>query len=410
MSYIHLGHSIYRDSRTGFLYERPKISGKRTWRKLDSQLLKYARAELAAKRSDQARARQGLARCPYGPDQFTVGQLIGKYRDARCPTRNLEPRVDPYLKSETDRLDKLLPYWKDIQADAIKVKHCGEYFSYRKRQMREGVHGGRAVDLELTTLNNCLRWSLITGRLEVNRLDIARPKYRGKTIRHCREFMPLDGDELHALARFLFENPRSEALGWQLLLTAMTGCRTSEVLRLRRDAKTRQQAGFIEGDWLWLQRSKGGVNPFAAIHPALRECLDALDLWHAQRQSGRKGQRRQARSPFFVPGRLPDAPMDATALTHALERAGAVVAKAHRTSHGLRAYYVTMRRSEGIADGQIAAEIGDRSGPAIISQTYGDIPPNWKGAAKLSWMPDEAKPAWDVFGFPKNAVALRRKA
>ena len=398
MSYLHIGHSIYRDTRTGFLYERPVISGKRTWRKLDSQLVKHAKTELAAKRSDQARARQGLARCPYGPEQFTVGQLIAKYRDAKCPNRNLEPRVEPYLKAETDRLDKLLPYWKDIQADTIKVKHCGEYFSYRKRQMREGVHGGRAIDLELTTLNNCLRWSLITGRLEVNRLDIGRPKYRGKTIRHCREFMPLDGNELHALARFLFENPRSEALGWQLLLTAMTGCRTSEVLRLRRDAKTRQQAGFIEGDWLWLQRAKGGVNPFAAIHPALRECLNALDLWHA---------RRKRRSPFFVPGRLLDAPMEKGSLSHALDRAGPVIAKAERTPHGLRAFYVTVRRSQGISDGAIAAEIGDKSGPSIIESTYGSIPPNWTGGEGLAFMPTEGKPAWDVFGFPKNAIPLK---
>jgi hypothetical protein len=46
------------------------------------------------------------------------------------------------------------------------------------------------------------------------------------------------------------------------------------------------------------------------------------------------------------------------------------------TSHGMRAYYVTVRRSQGIKDGQIAAEIGDKSGVALIVSTYGDLPPN----------------------------------
>jgi len=65
----------------------------------------------------------------------------------------------------------------------------------------------------------------------------------------------------------------------------------------------------------------------------------------------------------------------------------------HVTAHGLRSFYVTKRRSDGIADAQIAAEIGDNN-VEMISQTYGDRPPNWTGGQKLSFLPSEGLPAW----------------
>lgn len=94
-----------------------------------------------------------------------------------------------------------------------------------------------------------------------------------------------------------------------------------------------------------------------------------------------------------VAGRIP---VDVGALSHALQRtAGIVVGEgACRTSHGLRAFYVSVRRSEGAPDGQIAAEIGDKS-VSLIQHTYGSIPPGWQGGAELSFLPKEAMPAWD---------------
>ena len=209
--------------------------------------------------------------------------------------------------------------------------------------------------------------------------------------------MPLDGNELHDLAEHFFENPQTEVLGWQLLLEAMTGCRTSEVLRLRWDAKHKGEAGFIEGEWLWLNRSKGGVKPFVTIHPALAECLEVLKRWHLWRYP----------KPFwFLPNNGGSAPIDSCALTKALATAGPLIAKAHRTSHGLRAYYVTVRRSQGISDAQIADEFGDKTGAAIVVSTYGAVPPNWRGSEALSWMPTDGKPAWRVLKMPEGAECM----
>ena len=45
----------------------------------------------------------------------------------------------------------------------------------------------------------------------------------------------------------------------------------------------------------------------------------------------------------------------------------------HVTPHGLRSYFVTQARQSGLTDAEIAMLIGDKTGPAIIAQTYGDL-------------------------------------
>ena len=67
-----------------------------------------------------------------------------------------------------------------------------------------------------------------------------------------------------------------------------------------------------------------------------------------------------------------------------------------------------MRRSQGVSDAQIAAEIGDSSGAGIIASTYGSIPPNWSGStAPLGWLPAAGAPAWEVFAAAAPANVLR---
>jgi integrase len=383
--YTCLGNGLYRDNRTGNFYERPFIDGRRTFRKIQARNIKLAREALAARRTDQARSEQGLCRSPYTPAPQTVAALAELWKNAGCPNRHGHPKYGTQLVQEQSRLSKLLPHFKTIHAHALKPRHCLEYWSKRRGEMPEGKHGGRAVDLELATLSTILHWAVIHGYLESNPLASGRPKFRGKTVRHCRDCMPVDANELHALAAHLFSERRSEVLGWQLLLEAMTGCRTIEVLRLRWDA-TGHRAGHIEGDWLWLDRAKGGVTPYVQIHPALRQLLDALRAWH---------ERRRPKSPWFLPGLRNGGkdPVESCSLTHALKVIGPLIAKGHRTSHGLRAYYVTARRSQGIADAVIAAEIGDRTGASIIATTYGEVPPNWTGGKQLGWLPD-GEPAW----------------
>ena len=66
------------------------------------------------------------------------------------------------------------------------------------------------------------------------------------------------------------------------------------------------------------------------------------------------------------------------------------------TSHGLRAFYVTNRRSHGIPDIQIAWEIGHTSGGQTLAAVYGGAPPHWLAGdgPKMAWLPKD-KPAWE---------------
>jgi integrase len=395
MSFTRVAPGIYQDSRTGNFFERPTVAGKKTWRKLHGRTLKLAKEELAVRRTDQARSAQGLSRDPYAPEPQSIGELILDYVKADCPDRHHHPRAGKSLADELYRLESLKPFWHKKQPHLIRQSDCALYFTWRKKRIQRG-HGGRAIDMELGALNSLLKWAVATGRTENNPLAGGRPRFRPKTIKHCRDFMPLDANELHALAAHFFEERQSEALGWQLLLEAMTGCRTSEILRMRWDARHRGEAGFIEGDWLWINRSKGGVKPFVTLHPALAQCLEALKRWRAW---------RYPKSPWWLPGRNGKA-VAIHSLNHALNRASKLISNAHRTSHGLRAYYVTVRRSQGISDAQIADEIGDKTGAAIIVSTYGAVPPNWRGSAALSWLPTDGEPAWQVLAMPDNLVTL----
>jgi integrase len=390
------GGGVYIDTRTGKFYHRPKINGKPTFRVLDVHTLTLARELKAQLTSQQTKHANGCGKDPYCAAPSTVGQLIEGYRVAGCPMKHQRPRHGNQLAQELSRIKFLETFWSPRRADQVKPRDCTAYFAARKTGVRAGCTGGRAVDMELATLAGVFNWAVFAGSLETNPLA-QRPKFRdGKQIKHCRDYMPTGGAELHKLAQALFRDPRSEPLGWQLLLEAMTGCRTNEILRLRWDAKSIREAGFIDGSHLWLNRSKGGINPWVEIHPALAQTLDALRQWRIWRGL--------AASPWFIPGRDREQAMDKSSLTHALGRVSREVAGAHRTSHGLRAFYVTVRRSMGIADGQIAAEIGDASGAPIIISTYGSVPPNWQGGAGMTWGADP--PAWFVFDMPQNIVDI----
>lgn len=310
---------VYINSETGKYYERPTIRGRRTWRLLEcAHNLKLARELAAAHKIDEVRSKAGLGRSPYAPKQCTCGDLFSAYVSAGCPDRRGAMRRDGSLKAELRRIGVLEPFWKTMPADKVKPADFHRYAAKRKSQVTEFYEdaatsssspsrstrdGGRAIDLELVTLSNVLRWAVSVGKLESYPLqDKDRPKFRGKTVNNCRQFMPRDADDLHSLAAALFEIRASEALGWQLILEAFTGCRTKEVLAMRWDSSSPGQPGFIDGNHLWVARAKGGVNPFVHIHPALRLALDAMKVWRAA---------RRPKSPWFIPnyryaGKYPD--------------------------------------------------------------------------------------------------------
>src|SRR5206468_12772993 len=98
----------------------------------------------------------------------------------------------------------------------------------------------------------------------------------------------------------------------------------------------------------------------------------------------------------FPSSRKAQQPISKRALTHALGRLHRNGKIRKLTSHGGRAYYVTVRRSHGIPDSQIAFEIGHTSAGVTLAAVYGGVPPHWRTGEgpRMTWLPNR-KPAWE---------------
>ena len=180
-------------------------------------------------------------------------------------------------------------------------------------------------------------------------------------------------------------------LGFQYLFESYTGLRTEEVLGLRTDAGP-EEPGYMQGNSLCVRRVKGQelVNPYATMHEGLATLLKAHKKWKKAFYPD---------SPFYFPSYWGGC-VDEGALSHALRR---LAKKGHKKlkSHGARAFYVTVRRSQGATDAQIAFEIGHTSGGVTLAGAYGGVPESWRngGGPKLKWLPAK-KPAWTAIKFP----------
>jgi len=85
-------------------------------------------------------------------------------------------------------------------------------------------------------------------------------------------------------------------------------------------------------------------------------------------------------------------------LTRHLQEAARALGLPERTSHGLRAYYVSVQRSMGVPDSTIADLLGHRSGVDLIKRVYGD-PGAVFGTGRLDWIPaPPERPAWTLMG------------
>ncbi len=369
-------------------YVRPWVKGKRTWRKLKAITLKFAIEEARAKKTDQSRSKVGTAIDPFsGVSAFLA--MADLYVAAQCPDSRLQPRHAALREIEAQRLEHLRTFFGKMRLHEIKLPALPRYKEWRVKKCQKGS-GERTVDMELVTLSNVLNYAVSIGCLDFNYIGQNRPRFRQrKDVRKSRDVAPPNADVIHEIAATFFVRTQSEVLGWNLLFSILTGCRKTELLSLRMDAKTKDDPGYIEGNYLFIRRAKGGVNNFILIEGAFKEMIEAFKRWH---------QGRFPKNPWYFPGRMKDGkePMDNHSLNVGLRRACKGLNIPVFTPHGCRSFYVTKRRSDGLSDAQVAAEIGDKT-VAIISETYGAIPPNWQGSNKLTFLPKEGKPAWSKY-------------
>jgi len=384
--------ALYRNHDSGTYYARVFHEGGDTYRSLETTRIGQARERMDARRAAKAAARLGLALEPDSEARhFTVTSAINRYQQDGYPDKRGRARNDPAMEAAC--CVKLLEFFgkQPFLVDDLSQRVLDDYHAWRVKTVVRG-EGHRITDLELNTLNNALRWSVRKELIRSHPIGSRVRYHSSKEACHCREFAPTDATELHAIASLLFQNRKSEALGWQMLFEANLGLRTGEVLSLRMDARSNEAGGLTpEGKSMCVRRSKDPRtdNPYAPVHADLKRLLAAHRRWH---------QARYPKSNWFFPGRdrSKDTPVYKDALTKALarlRREGQLDRKI--TSHGMRAFYVLVRRSQGISDSQIAWEINHVGGVHTLESVYGGVPPHWlqgKGP-KLTWLP-KGQPGW----------------
>lgn len=361
---------------------------KRTWRKLEATTLKQAVIE--------ARSAQPTKT----PKKMAV--LINLWLAAGCPGKSgpLKSLTQPQKAAEW-----LLKFFgQDNISEVNRLARLDGYVAWRKKFIRRGKGGGCTVRMDLSTLSNILHFGTkMGGNLGFNDQNLI---YRGRdryhrNITHARERRPENADVIHALARELFQAEKTEVHGWHSFFAMFDGCRSSENMRLRREAATDKDAGFIRWlppeevaerkdgvlGFLYLgRRSKGGINPYAEIDQDFAEMLKYFFQWHDARFGA------GAKSLPFFPASLGPASRHES-FGSALGAAARRLGLPHVTPHGYRSYFATKHRRDGKRSEEIASLMGDKT-VGLVDSTYAD---HVKGE-KLHWKPKKGVPAWTHFG------------
>ena len=363
-----VGDGLYQHK--GKYYARVYVSGRRTWRCTGKDTMKEARDWLKNFREGKFALKRGYESPHVNlvQKQVTLGKLIDDYIAAGCPTRKMHSKAPQTVKDEARYLRVARSHFADTSAASLSLANCDAYhkwrmeggyvsrFKVRGHDVTMHTNGGNsAVDHELTALSNVLNLAVRRRVLKVNPLH-GRARFASATeVRHCREVAPTP-TELIRISGWLRKKGEHEVAD-AICFMAYTGLRVGEALPLRWDA-IKEDEQLIN-----VQREKRGIMPWVPITTEVEALLQDM----AKRRQG----------DLLFPSPFDDTKSrDASAVRRWLKTACEKLKIAHRTPHGLRSHFVTQARQSGLTDAEIAMLIGNKTGPAIIAHTYGDVRPD----------------------------------
>ncbi len=337
-------------------------------------------------------------------DRQTTAELLTHYKISKCPDRDKQPRTGDALDAEERNLETLARWWGPKLAANLTDSDQDDYHTWRLSTVTRGT-GHRTTELELSTLKNALRWAVRSKKLDRMPLTQAYRFRDPKKIQHARQFMPRSGDELHTIAGALFQNRDTEVYGWQCLLEAYTGLRGAEARELRAAPKRLDPiapppAGHMDERYLHVHRAKRGRNPRIRLddpeRPEIRPLLERILAWHAARYPDRTAV------PWLLP-RPDGGQLTEGQFTKILVATCARLGLPERHGHGMRAYYASVRLTQGHAPEDVARELGQGSGDDLVRNIYGVEPDDfdaesWKSLSSVfTWRPNTAgeNPAWE---------------
>jgi integrase len=368
--FLRVGPCLFRKVEGGKIYARVRDKGRLTWKSTETDKAADARKWLRKWRREKWMLANGIE--PEGVTlqrkRVTVAEIVDAYVEAGCPNRKNRPKKPQTVKDEVRYLRPVRQYFGDTPAAGLTLHDCDTYRDWRKRggfvstftirghaRTVKTKGGNRIVDMELQTLSNALNLAVRRGLLKANPLR-GRGRYQSADeVRHCREVAPTP-EGLQKIIGWL-RGRNETAVADLVAFLAYTGLRIGEALPLTWD-KVNLKEGLVN-----VQREKRGVNPWVPILPETETLLREM------------GER--ATSPLLFPSPFePSKPRDPAAIRHRLTAACKALGLSHVTPHGLRSYFVTQARQSGLTDAEIAMLIGDKTGPAIIAHTYGDLRPD----------------------------------
>ena len=175
------------------------------------------------------------------------------------------------------------------------------------------------------------------------------------TVRHCREVAPTPRG-LVLIVDWLEVNDHQQDADITCYL-AYSGLRLGEGLQSRWPQVDRKE------ELIHVKRLKKGVFPFVLILPELKSLLRRME--------------KEAKGDLMFPSPFdPLAPRDDSSYRRRLAQAAKACGLPHVTPQGLRSYFVTQARQSGLTDAEIAQLIGDKTGPSLIAEVYGDVRPD----------------------------------
>jgi integrase len=357
---------LYRRGDT--IFARIREHGKRTWRSTGTGDLTTARKILKKWNEEQVLQRHGIetGEAALNRNRLTVAKVLDAYIAAQCPTKKMRPKSPATVQNEMAALNPVRRYFGERAAASLKLADCDAYRDWRNaggytitRTRKDGEQvtietrgGDRGVDLELTSLGNALKLAVRRGGLKVNPLAGRTAYTVAENVRHCREVAPTP-ESLTQITGWLQQRGEM-AVADLVTFLAYSGLRIGEALPLPW-ATVNLGEGLVN-----VKREKRGVNPWVAITPELETLL-------------RDMQTRATSGLLFPRAHDPSKPRARRPINRRIEAACKTLGLPHVTPHGLRSFYVTQARQSGLTDGEIAALIGDKSGPALIASTYGDL-------------------------------------
>jgi hypothetical protein len=412
-------------------YLRVRLGDKRETFKLpadDAAAIKQAKEHLKSKDttefSEFLKERAAKRAC-------TLQELAIEWLANGLPDSAGHPRKEESTVSLSAFLEKALKWWGEKSPASVTPVMMRAYATARRNECRENGRGtgDRSVDVELGALSCLCDWSLSLGKIAANPFA-TRPKFqRAKDVSHCHEFAPDSDEQWHQILNwfFTFEYNRSETrhsklpasnsklrqqddeytlrlriCGAWLAFTGLTGIRPEEPQFLHRFQELTEAPGnpsklapgtvFVTRTGekkMRVQRGKNGQNPFVTVTPVLQDFLDHWTRW--------LDSYLPTSNSAFARHLFPD-PQDQgtsifdngdfTPLIRRLTDACDALKISRMKPKGFgRAYYVRVRRSQGMDDSIIASELGQTTNGKLIRDTYGN-PDDMAGGALFDWLPE----------------------